>query len=388
MAVTSSADGTTHALIVAAGTGSRAGQGLPKQFVPVRGKPLVAHSVEFFAACEKIDTVWLVVGEAQLATVAAMNLPVASDHIVIGGATRQESVRNGLEAMATTSPPRNVLIHDAARPFLSSPVIDRLVDALGEDCGAIPVLPVTDSLVRFHDGRVEHPVDRSEIARVQTPQAFRFDAILQAHRAASRPDFTDDASILAAAGKDVVTVEGDEALKKFTTPQDFEQAGKKGVAAIRMGFGYDVHRLGPDEELWLGGVRIDHDRGLIGHSDADVLLHAITDALLGAMAAGDIGDHFPPDDAQWRGASSDHFLRFAMDMLRDRGGMLNNVDATLICEAPKIKPHRQIIRESIAQCLAIPTERVSVKATTTEGLGFTGRQEGIAAQAVVTIAME
>jgi 2-C-methyl-D-erythritol 4-phosphate cytidylyltransferase/2-C-methyl-D-erythritol 2,4-cyclodiphosphate synthase len=273
-----------------------------------------------------------------------------------------------------------VLIHDAARPFLPGAVIDRLLDALESHDGAVPALPVVDTLTR-RDGVA---VDREALVRVQTPQAFRLDAIRAAHAAWSGGEPTDDAQVARAAGLDVVLVEGDPALEKLTWEADFARAGAARLAPCT-GTGFDVHAFGPGDHVWLGGVSIPHERGLKGHSDADVALHALTDALLGAIGAGDIGDHFPPSDPQWRGAPSSLFLEHARDLVADAGGRIVHVDVTIICEAPQIGPHRDAMRQLIAGLLRLPVARISVKATTTERLGFTGRGEGIAAQAVATV---
>jgi 2-C-methyl-D-erythritol 4-phosphate cytidylyltransferase / 2-C-methyl-D-erythritol 2,4-cyclodiphosphate synthase len=274
-----------------------------------------------------------------------------------------------------------VLIHDAARPFLSTRIIDDLIDALLEAPGAIPALPVVDSLARGTTALSE-TVERENLWRIQTPQAFHFDAILAAHRDWSGPEPSDDARMLMANGGEVRMVPGDEALAKFTFASDFD--GHDMTPSFRSGSGFDVHRLVSGEELWLCGVKLEHDKGLSGHSDADVAIHALTDAILGAMALGDIGDHFPPSDAQWRGASSDRFLAHAMKLAGDLGYSLANADVTIICEEPKIGPHKQAMRERVAEIMGVPIDRISMKATTTEKLGYTGRGEGIAAQAVAT----
>jgi 2-C-methyl-D-erythritol 4-phosphate cytidylyltransferase/2-C-methyl-D-erythritol 2,4-cyclodiphosphate synthase len=301
--------------------------------------------------------------------------------LITGGDTRQASVRAGLEALRTNEP-AFVLIHDAARPGLPGGVIERLVTALEMSDGAIPVLPVIDSLAAATGDRMAAPARREDLRRVQTPQAFRYAPILAAHRAWVGEDAAgDDAQVAHAHGLSIALVEGDEALAKLTYPSDFEQD----APAVRMGTGYDVHRLAPGEELWLCGVRIEHDKGLAGHSDADVAIHALVDAILGALGAGDIGEHFPPSDPQWRGASSDQFLAHAMRLAADAGYAIGNVDLTLICEAPKLSPHRAAMRERLADLLGCNVSRVSVKATTTEGLGFTGRGEGIAAQAAAVL---
>jgi 2-C-methyl-D-erythritol 4-phosphate cytidylyltransferase/2-C-methyl-D-erythritol 2,4-cyclodiphosphate synthase len=377
--------GRTVALIVAAGSGSRMGGDLPKQFRRIGGKAVLAHAVEHLHH-PAIDTVQVVIGpgQEQLYREAVGNGLAAA---VIGGETRQQSVLNGLEAIAADGGGTRVLIHDAARPFLPAEVVDRLLSALDHHDGAVPALPVADSLARA-DGLLGGPVDRAGLIRVQTPQAFRFDTILDAHRRWSgAADATDDAQVARAADVHVKVVEGDPMLDKLTFPADFARAEQRLRAAMvsRTGFGFDVHAFAEGEELWLGGMLIPHSRGLSGHSDADVVLHALTDALLGAIGAGDIGQHFPPSDPQWRGAASSRFLEHARHLIEEVGGRIDHVDVTVICEAPKIGPHRDPIRARIAELLRLPQHAVSVKATTTERLGFTGRGEGIAAQAVATV---
>ncbi len=376
----------TIALVVAAGSGTRAGGETPKQYRRIGGRALLAHAVDRLRH-PRIDEVRVVIGAGQDALYAEAigDRPLPAS--VIGGATRRESVRNGLEAIAGDGTTR-VLIHDAARPFVPAGVIDRLLDALDESDGAVPVLPVVDTLARADDGLGE-TVSRDGLARVQTPQAFHFDAIRQAHAAWSGDEATDDAQIARAAGLSVAAVAGDPALEKLTHPADFDRAEARLASAwsVRTALGFDVHALVAGEELWLGGLLIPHDRGLKGHSDADVALHALTDALLGALCAGDIGDHFPPSDPQWRGAPSSRFVEHARGLIADAGGRIEHVDVTIICEAPRIGPHRQAMRENIADLLRLPASRVSLKATTTERLGFTGRGEGIASQAVATIRM-
>ncbi len=369
------------AVIVAAGQGLRAGQPLPKQFAAWRGKPVVRHSAEALAAAGLSPI--LVVIPAGADEIAASALDgIAGVRIVTGGALRQQSVRFGLEALDDAAPDL-VLIHDAARPILPEAVVDRLVAALATSRGAVPVLPVVDSLAHAEGSLMGSPARREDLRRVQTPQAFRYADILAAHRAwDGEPTAGDDAQVAQAAGLEVALVEGDEALHKLTFAGDFAAA----AAAIRVGTGFDVHRLAEGEELWLCGVRIEHSHGLAGHSDADVAIHALVDALLGAVGAGDIGDHFPPSEPQWRGASSDRFLSHAVKLVGETGYSIANVDLTLICEAPKIGPHRPAMRARLAELLGVDLAAVSVKATTTERLGFTGRSEGIAAQAVATVA--
>lgn len=375
-----SARPSTAAVIVAAGQGLRAGQPLPKQFAMWRGKPVVRHSVEALALAGVAPIVVAIPeGAEQIAAAALDGLPV---RFITGGATRQQSVRLGLEALAGDDAAL-VLIHDAARPVLPQAVIARLVAALAAQPGAIPVLPVVDSLTHTEGALMGAPARREELRRVQTPQAFRYSAILTAHRAwEGEPNAGDDAQVAQAAGLGIALVEGDEALHKLTFASDFAST----LPAFRVGSGYDVHQLAEGEDLWLCGIRIDHTHGLAGHSDADVAIHALVDALLGAVGAGDIGQHFPPSDPQWRGASSDRFLAHAGKLVAEAGYMVANVDLTLICEAPKIGPHREAMRARLAELLGVDLGLVSVKATTTEKLGFTGRREGIAAQAVATVA--
>lgn len=373
--------GPTVALLVAAGKGVRAGSDIPKQFVPIAGRPMLTHAYAALSSHSGVDDVMTVVGAEQGEQLRAALGDVA---FVTGGAERRDSVRAGLEALAERSPAR-VLIHDAARPFLPPVVIDRLLAALdGGAAGAVPVLAVADTLARA-DGS---PVDRAGLFRVQTPQAFAFEAVLGAHRAwPNGRAATDDAGMVRAMGHEVAMVRGAAELEKVTEPADFAAAeARLGARMIsRSATGYDVHRLEAGEELWLGGVLIPHEKGLSGHSDADVALHALTDALLGTIGAGDIGTHFPPSDPQWKGARSGQFLEHAAKLVEKAGGVIDFVDLTLICEAPKIGPHREAMRAAIAALLRLPPARISIKATTTERLGFTGRREGIAAQAIATV---
>lgn len=373
------------AIIVAAGKGERAGTQLPKQFMPLGGRALVAHSIAAFARHPAISQIILVVGAGQedLARQATQGLGV--DAIVQGGTERQDSVRAGLLAAEGAD---FVLIHDAARPSLPPSVIDRLLSALESQKAAVPFLPVVDTLARG-SGILGPVVDRSDLMRIQTPQGFCRKTILAAHSAWTQGPATDDAQMVRALGVEVAQVAGDNMLGKITLPEDFAEAELRLASSLvtRTGMGFDVHRLADGEELWLGGVKIDHTQGLVGHSDADVVLHALTDALLGAAGNGDIGTHFPPSDPQWRGARSNQFVCHAAHLIATAGGRIDHVDVTLICEAPKIGPHRAAMRNAIAQMLAIPESCVSIKATTTERLGFTGRGEGIAAQAIATIRM-
>ena len=370
----------TAAVIVAAGQGLRAGQPLPKQFALWRGKPVVRHSAEALAASGITPIVVAIpAGAEEIATAGLAG--IAGIRLVTGGATRQQSVRLALEALEQDVPD-TVLIHDAARPVLPGAVIERLLAALDTAPGAIPVLPVVDSLTAADGAMMGAPARREDLRRVQTPQAFRYTDILAAHRAWSgAADAGDDAQVARAAGLAVALVDGDEALHKLTFASDFAAAR----APIRVGTGYDVHRFAPGEEMWLCGVRIEHHSGLSGHSDADVAIHALVDAILGAVGNGDIGSHFPPSDPQWKGASSDRFLVHAAKLAGEAGYRIGNVDVTIICEAPKIGPHRPAMRARLAELLGTSVEAVSVKATTTEKLGFTGRSEGIAAQAVATL---
>ncbi|MBX7457388.1 bifunctional 2-C-methyl-D-erythritol 4-phosphate cytidylyltransferase/2-C-methyl-D-erythritol 2,4-cyclodiphosphate synthase [Qipengyuania sp. 1NDH17] len=366
------------AIVVAAGKGLRAGQPVPKQFAQWRGKPVVRHSVEALLEAGAAPLVVMIPeGGDELLSRALSGLD--GWQAVTGGATRQQSVAFGLEAVKSAE---RVLIHDAARPHLPKPVIEKLLQALDEHPGAIPTLPVVDSLAIDDAGAMAGSGEREKLRRVQTPQAFRFADIHAAHRAwQGEPTAGDDAQVLRAAGGSVALVEGDERLRKLTFAEDFVS----NLPPVRIGTGFDVHKLAAGEELWLGGIKIEHDKGLAGHSDADVALHAIVDALLGAIGNGDIGDHFPPSDPQWKGASSDRFVAHAAKLVDEAGYRTGNIDLTIICEAPKIGPHREAMRQRIAELLGVDTGAISVKATTTERLGFTGRGEGIAAQAAATV---
>jgi 2-C-methyl-D-erythritol 4-phosphate cytidylyltransferase/2-C-methyl-D-erythritol 2,4-cyclodiphosphate synthase len=367
---------------VAAGKGLRAGQPVPKQFARWRGKPVVRHSVEALAAAG-CAPILVVIPDGAEAVAREALAGIAGLQFTSGGATRQESVRLGLEVLAGSEPDR-VLIHDAARPLLPAEVIERLQTALDAHKGAIPVLPVADSLTHAAGDLMGAPARREDLRRVQTPQAFRFAEVLAAHRDwEGTTNAGDDAQVAQAWGMDVALVEGDETLHKLTYAADFGAARP----LIRVGNGYDVHRLEEGEELWLCGVRIEHTHGLSGHSDADVAIHALVDAMLGAIGAGDIGQHFPPSDPQWKGAASDRFLAHAGKLVAEAGYALANADITIICEAPKIGPHREGMRARLADILGVDIAAISVKATTTEKLGFTGRREGIAAQAVVSLGL-
>jgi 2-C-methyl-D-erythritol 4-phosphate cytidylyltransferase/2-C-methyl-D-erythritol 2,4-cyclodiphosphate synthase len=380
--------GGTWGLVLAAGQGERAGGGLPKQYRRLAGEAIVARAAAALLHHPKINGVAVVIalGQGDLYRQACAHLPLPDP--IEGGAERQDSVRLGLEALAPRQPDR-VLIHDAARPFLPGAVIDRLLEILDHGPAALPVLPVVDTLKRVEAGTISATVDRAGLVRAQTPQAFHFATILQGHRDLAGQSLTDDTALAERAGLTVSAVAGDESLFKITRPEDFERAARHLSSGYetRTGTGFDVHRLGAGDHVMLCGVAIPHDQGLLGHSDADVALHALTDALLGAIAAGDVGAHFPPSEAQWRGAASDRFVAHAAGLLRAQGGEIINTDVTLVCERPKIGPHRQAMRARIAGILRISIDRVSVKATTTERLGFTGRAEGIAAQASASVRM-
>lgn len=373
-------------LIVAAGSGLRAGSGGPKTLRTLGGRPVLRWSAESLLAAGAAELVVVVSGEARAASEAALDgLP--RWRTVTGGATRAGSVQAGLAAIAAADNSA-VLIHDAARPFVELRHVADLLSALADADGALPALPVADTLKRATDGAVQATPPREGLFRAQTPQAFRLAAIRDAYAAWPGPDEpTDDASVLEQAGRRVVLTAGDPRLMKLTYPEDFAMAEQLagGARIVRVGQGVDAHRFGPGDRVWLCGVEIPHDQGLVGHSDADAGLHALTDALLGAVGDGDIGQHFPPSDPQWRGAASDRFLSHAAQRIAGRGGRILAVDVTLVCERPRIGPHREAMRERIAAILDLPLDRVSVKATTTEGMGFTGRGEGILAQAVATV---
>lgn len=374
------------ALIVAAGRGMRFGGDGPKQYQTLGGAPLLRRTIKVFLDHPGVSAVQAVIHPDDALLYAETLAGLPADKLrpaVHGGATRQQSVRNGLEAFAGT-PPEMVLIHDGARPMVSAGVIGAVIEALGSAEGALPCLPVVDTLKRLDGGKVGETVSRENLARAQTPQGFRYPAILAAHRKADGVDFTDDAAVLEAAGGTVLSVPGDETNIKVTTMDDLRRL-EGALMEIRTGTGFDVHKFGPGDGVWLCGLKIPHTQGLEGHSDADVALHAATDAVLGAIGDGDIGAHFPPTDMKWRGVSSDRFLKHAHDLLKARGGALTHLDVTIICERPKVGPHREAMVARIAEIIGIETHRVSVKATTTEGLGFTGRREGIAAQAVATV---
>jgi len=373
----------TAAVIVAAGGGTRAGGGVPKQFRSVAGRPMLTHAAAAFTDHAAVDLVIAVVAPGLEARAAAVLPPGAC--VVPGGPSRRLSSAAGVAAARAAGAER-VLVHDAARPFPPAAVIAAVAAALDTHDGAVPVLPVADTLARGDDGVLGDVVARDGLWRVQTPQGFRLSALEEAH-AAWDPgeEATDDAQMVRRLGGRVALVQGSAMLDKVTYPEDFAAAEARVQWETRTATGFDVHRLEDGEELWLGGVLIPYARGLSGHSDADVALHALTDALLGTVAAGDIGQHFPPSDPKWRGAESGQFLRHALDVVRAEGGQPTFVDLTIICEAPKIGPHRDAIRARVAELLDLPPARVSVKATTTERLGFTGRGEGIAAQAAASV---
>lgn len=388
-------------LVVAGGRGSRAGEGLPKQYRRLAGRTVLARTLAAMRAAAPDAALKVVIhpDDAALYAGSVAELPDAEratlSQPALGGATRQESVRNGLEAIARERAPGIVLIHDAARPFADPALVARAVEAARAHGAAAPGVPLADTVKEIDAaGVVVATPDRARLRAVQTPQSFRFPLILDAHRsaAAGGREFTDDAMIAEAAGHAVYIFAGDPANFKLTTQEDFaramdhlEQPSLADLPDVRVGQGYDVHAFAAGDNVWLGGVAIPHSHALAGHSDADVLMHAITDAVLGAIAEGDIGAHFPPSDPQWKGAASSIFLAHACKLVRARGGMIAHIDATVICEAPKVGPHRDAIRQSLAAIMGMDVSRVAIKATTTEKLGFTGRREGIAALAIATV---
>jgi 2-C-methyl-D-erythritol 4-phosphate cytidylyltransferase/2-C-methyl-D-erythritol 2,4-cyclodiphosphate synthase len=375
------------ALIVAAGSGSRMGSEVPKQYRPIGDKPMLAHAVDALSSHPGINAIRVVIGAGQESVAETALGGREVGRLIIGGATRQESVRRGLEALSEEGPPDLVFIHDAARPFCPPDVIDRLLKALRTESAAVPALPAADTLMRGKGKHLGETVDRTHLNRIQTPQAFHFARILEAHQAKASESFTDDSTLARAAYIGVVRVEGNEALNKLTLIGDFARAEHWLAARVtpRTGIGFDVHAFAGEGPVMMGGVAISNSRGLAGHSDADVVLHAITDALLGAAGLGDIGEHFQPSDPQWRSAASETFLAHAAGLVRAAGGIIDHVDCTVICEEPKVGPHRAAMRAAIARMLSLAETSVSIKATTTERLGFTGRGEGIAAQAVASI---
>ena len=379
------------AVVVAAGRGLRAGGDLPKQYRQVLGEPAIRSSLIALAGHASISLVQPVIHPDDAALFRAASGGLALLPAVPGGASRQASVRAGLETVQSHHP-ELVLVHDAARPFASHALITRAIAAGRASGAAVPVIPVADTVKTVDAaGYVTGTIDRTPMRMVQTPQAFAFAALLDAHRranAAGRDDFTDDAALAEWAGLRVSTFEGEAENVKLTTDDDFARAEAMKLSAlsdVRTGFGFDVHRFGDGDHVMLGGVRVPHARGLSGHSDADVVLHALVDALLGALAEGDIGVHFPPTDAQWRGASSDRFLAFAAERVRARGGRIAHLDVTVVCEAPRVGPHRDAMCARIAEIAGVAIERVGLKATTSEKMGFAGRGEGMAAFANATV---
>ncbi|MDQ3077715.1 MAG: bifunctional 2-C-methyl-D-erythritol 4-phosphate cytidylyltransferase/2-C-methyl-D-erythritol 2,4-cyclodiphosphate synthase [Pseudomonadota bacterium] len=373
------------ALIVAAGTGSRMGGDVPKQFRLIGGKSVLAHAIDALASHPRIDAVRVVIGDGQDAMARAALGDRDVGALIVGGAERADSVRAGLAAIGDGI----VLVHDAARPFCPHDVVDRLLDALDGHDGAVPVLGVTDTLATG-DRTLSAIVDRRRLLRIQTPQAFHVEDLLYAYDEARTRVPTDESTVMVEAGLKVATVEGDAMLDKLTSAADWARAETMLAARLisRTGMGFDVHAFAGDGPVMIGGIEIVHAQGLAGHSDADVVLHAITDALLGAAGLGDIGEHFSPSDPRWKGADSAIFLAHAVGLIRKRGGIIDFVDCTVIAEAPKIGPHRAAMRSRIAEIMGLAVSQVSIKATTTERLGFTGRGEGIAAQAVATVRME
>ncbi|MEO7277130.1 MAG: bifunctional 2-C-methyl-D-erythritol 4-phosphate cytidylyltransferase/2-C-methyl-D-erythritol 2,4-cyclodiphosphate synthase [Sphingomicrobium sp.] len=372
------------ALIVAGGNGQRFGGGVPKQYREIGGKPIIRWAVESLIGHPAVQGVQIVIGEGQQQLAAQALAGLALAEPIIGGAERADSVRAGLAAIESSA----VLVHDAARPFCPPDVIDRLVAILEHFDGAAPVLAVSDTLAWLgHD--LGDTVDRTGLVRVQTPQIFRTEALRAAFGAWSGPSPTDEAMVVRAAGMRVAAVAGDPALDKLTTPADFDRASAwlAGRMRPRTGTGFDVHAFAGEGPIMLGGIAVPHSRGLAGHSDADVALHAITDALLGAGSLGDIGEHFPPGEPIWKGVSSDRFLAHAAELLRREGAIIDAIDCTIIAEAPRVGPHRLAMRQRIAEICGLSVDQISIKATTTEGLGFTGRGEGIAAQAVANVRM-
>ena len=383
------------AVIVAAGRGTRAGGGdIPKQFRPIGGETMLRRTLSMFVEAGNVGLVQPVIHAEDVNLYRAATAGIVTLPPVFGGTSRQASVRAGLKALAPHAPDI-VLIHDAARPFASTALVASAIAAAEQTGAAIPALPVTDTVKSVDAaGLVKTTLDRNGLRLIQTPQAFAFQPLLDAHaRAAAqgRDDFTDDAALAEWAGMKVAVFPGEHGNIKITNPEDFARAEAMQFAIlsdVRTGTGIDVHAFGPGDHVMLGGIRIAHERSLIGHSDADVALHALTDAILGALADGDIGAHFPPSDPQWRGATSDRFLRFAVERVTVRGGRIAHLDLTLVCEAPKIGPHRDAMRARIAQLAGIDVNRVAVKATTSEKLGFTGRGEGIAAYATATLRLQ
>jgi 2-C-methyl-D-erythritol 4-phosphate cytidylyltransferase / 2-C-methyl-D-erythritol 2,4-cyclodiphosphate synthase len=382
----------TVALIVAAGRGERAARPgkkteVPKQYWDLAGQPVLYHAVGAFLDQLPRESIFVVIRPEHHALYRSAIADLIVADPVSGGPARQDSVRLGLEAIAARRSPEKVLIHDAARPLVSKTVIQRVIDGLEQADAVAPMICASDTLRRRTVSGFEL-LPRDELFRTQTPQGFRFAAILDAHRRFAGESFTDDIALAERAGIPVLAVEGEEMNLKLTTAGDFETAerlARPALSDVRTGTGFDVHRFTRGDHIWLCGIRVPHDFGLEGHSDADAGLHALTDALLGAIGAGDIGSHFPPSDERWRGAPSHIFLQHAATLVRELGGAIAHGDVTIICERPKISLHREAMKQRIAEILSISPARVSVKATTTEGLGFTGRREGIAAQAIATV---
>ncbi len=375
------------ALVVAAGRGTRVGGATPKQYRVLAGRTVLRYSLDTFRRDAGVTGVRAVIHPDDRARYEAASAGLELLAPVSGGATRQDSVRLGLESLASLAP-EFVLIHDASRPLIDPAIIERTIAALASHSGAVPAVPVADTLKRGDGDLIAATVERAGLWRAQTPQGFRFQDILAAHRAAVGFALSDDAAVAERAGLGVALVEGSEANLKLTSEADFARAEALVADShgdVRVGQGFDVHRFGAGDQVMLCGVRIAHSHGLIGHSDADVALHALTDAVLGALALGDVGQHFPPSDPKWRGADSAMFLRHARSLVEARGGIVAHADLTIICERPKVAPYRDAMRARLADILGIDPARCSVKATTTEGLGFTGRGEGIAAQAMVTL---
>ncbi|MCF6214649.1 MAG: bifunctional 2-C-methyl-D-erythritol 4-phosphate cytidylyltransferase/2-C-methyl-D-erythritol 2,4-cyclodiphosphate synthase [Emcibacter sp.] len=381
-------------IIVAAGRGHRAGGEIPKQYISVCGKTILERTIETFAKVPYIDLIQCVIHPDDralydLSTQSFVQTNQARTLLdpVIGGTTRQQSVMNGLQSLGQDEPDL-VLIHDAARPFITPKHIEDIIMAATDHGAVVPVLPVVDTVKLISKDRIKETIDRNKLALAQTPQAFRYKLIFMAHKRMESREMTDDAAIAESCGVQVLTIAGEDSNFKITTHEDLQKAEnmiKNNLTDMRSGLGIDVHAFENGNQVILGGIAIDHDQKLKGHSDADVALHALTDAVLGAIGASDIGQHFPPSDDQWKGASSDIFLKHAAQLVKEKQGIINNIDLTIICETPKISPHAQAMRDNIANILDITPSRVSIKATTTEKLGFTGRKEGIAAQAIVTV---
>jgi 2-C-methyl-D-erythritol 4-phosphate cytidylyltransferase/2-C-methyl-D-erythritol 2,4-cyclodiphosphate synthase len=383
--------GKVAAVVVAGGRGLRAGGELPKQYRQICGEPVIRRALLAFARHPEISIVQPVIHPADKELYLAAIQDTRLLPAVAGAELRQGSVRAGLEALEPHAP-ELVLVHDAARPFVSAALIARAIAAARASAAAVPVMGVTDTVKSVDaSGMITGTVERTALRMVQTPQAFVFSSLLDAHhraQTAAREDFTDDAALAEWAGLKVSTFQGEAGNVKLTTDEDFTRMQAWELAALgdtSVGFGFDVHQFADGDHVMLGGVRISHERGLAGHSDADVVLHAIVDAILGALAEGDIGVHFPPSDPQWRGASSDRFLSFAVERVRARGGRIAHLDITIVCEAPRIGPHRDAVRARIAEIAGIPMKRIGVKATTSEKMGFTGRGEGMAAFATATV---